>query len=76
MGTAGSASGPGKRAGGNTGTAPRADSTSGSGSESPAGPVYAGARRLAALPAAARHVWLAARLAALRSGQLTLGQMP
>jgi len=27
MGTAGSASGPGKRAGGNTGTAPRADST-------------------------------------------------
>jgi hypothetical protein len=41
-----------------------------------AGPVYAAARRLAALPAAARHAWLAAHLAALRSGQLTLGQLP
>ena len=40
------------------------------------GPVYAAARRLAALPAAARHAWLAAHLAALRSGQLTLGQLP
>ena len=38
----------------------------------PRGPVYAAARRLAALPAAARHAWLAAHLAALRSGQLTL----
>jgi hypothetical protein len=42
---------------------------------SPGGPVYAAARRLAALPAAARHAWLAAHLAA-RSGQLTLGQLP
>jgi hypothetical protein len=42
----------------------------------PGGPVYAAARRLAALPAAARHAWLAAHLAALRSGQLTLGQLP
>ena len=41
-----------------------------------AGPVYAAARRLAALPPAARHAWLAAHLAALRSGQLTLGQLP
>ena len=40
------------------------------------GPVYAAARRLAALPPAARHAWLAAHLAALRSGQLTLGQLP
>jgi hypothetical protein len=40
------------------------------------GPVYAAARRFAALPAAARHAWLAAHLAALRSGQLTLGQLP
>jgi hypothetical protein len=40
------------------------------------GPVYAAARRLAALPAAARHAWLAAHLGALRSGQLTLGQLP
>jgi hypothetical protein len=43
---------------------------------SPGGPVYAAARRLAALPAAARHAWLAAHLAALRSGQLSLGQLP
>jgi hypothetical protein len=39
-------------------------------------PVYAAARRLAALPAAARHNWLAAHLAALRAGGLTLGQLP
>jgi hypothetical protein len=40
------------------------------------GPVYAAARRLAALPPAARHAWLASRLAALRAGQLTLAQLP
>jgi hypothetical protein len=51
-------------------------SESAHGPGSPAGPVYAAARRLAALPAAARHAWLAAHLAALRSGRLTLGQMP
>jgi len=43
---------------------------------SPGGPVYAAARRLAALPAAARHAWLAAHLAALRSGRLSLKQVP
>jgi len=43
---------------------------------SPGGPVYAAARRLAALPSAARHAWLAAHLAALRSGRLSLGQLP
>jgi hypothetical protein len=41
-----------------------------------AGPVYAAARRLAALPPAARHAWLAAHLGALRSGRLTLAQLP
>jgi hypothetical protein len=41
-----------------------------------AGPVYAAARRLAALRPAAREAWLAAHLTALRSGQLTLGQLP
>jgi hypothetical protein len=41
-----------------------------------AGQVYAAARRLAALPTAARHAWLAAHLAALRSGQLTLKDLP
>jgi hypothetical protein len=51
-------------------------SGSGSPTQAPAGPVYAAARRLAALPAAARHAWLAAHLAALRSGQLSLGQLP
>jgi hypothetical protein len=38
--------------------------------------VTAAARRLAALPPAARHAWLAAHLGALRSGQLTLAQLP
>ena len=51
-------------------------STSGSPAQSPAGPVYAGARRFAALPASARHAWLDTHLAALRSGQFTLGQLP
>jgi hypothetical protein len=41
-----------------------------------AGPAYAAARRFAALPPAARHAWLAAHLGALRSGQLTLAQLP
>jgi len=40
------------------------------------GPVYAAARRLATLPAAARDAWLAAHLAALHTGQLTLQDLP
>ena len=40
------------------------------------GPVYAAAGRLATLPAAARHAWLAAHLAALRAGRLTLKDLP
>jgi hypothetical protein len=40
------------------------------------GPVYAAARRLATRPAAARHAWLAAHLAALRAGRLTLQELP
>jgi hypothetical protein len=40
------------------------------------GPVYAAAQRLAAGPAAARHDWLAAHLAALRAGRLTLQDLP
>jgi hypothetical protein len=52
------------------------NSESATGPGSPRGPVYAAARRFAALPASARHAWLAAHLAALRSGQLTLGQLP
>jgi hypothetical protein len=38
--------------------------------------VRAAARRFAALPAAARHAWLAAHLAALRAGHVTLGELP
>ena len=38
--------------------------------------VSAAARRFAALPASARHAWLAAHLAALRAGKITLGQIP
>lgn len=36
----------------------------------------AAAQRFAALPAAARHAWLAAHLAALRAGQLPVAQLP
>jgi hypothetical protein len=49
----------------------------GNGEPGPAkGPVYDAARRLAAMPAVARHAWLFTHLAALRSGQLTLAQLP
>jgi Subtilase family len=44
------------------------------GPDSASGPAYAAAQRLAALPPAAWHAWLAAHLAALRSGQFALGQ--
>jgi hypothetical protein len=40
------------------------------------GPMYAAARRLAAQPPAAQRAWLAAHLAALRAGRLTLAQLP
>jgi hypothetical protein len=38
--------------------------------------VSAAARRFAALSASARHTWLAAHLAALRAGTITLAQIP
>ena len=38
--------------------------------------VSAAARRFAALPASARHTWLATHLAALRAGTITLAQIP
>jgi hypothetical protein len=47
-----------------------------SGLEPTSGPIYSAARRLAALPATARDAWLAAHLAALRSGRLTLKELP
>lgn len=48
----------------------------GAGAGLAAGPVYAAAQRLATLPAAARNTWLAPHLAALRTGQLTLNELP
>jgi hypothetical protein len=39
-------------------------------------PVAAAAERLAALPASARHAWLATHLATLRAGRLSLAQLP
>jgi len=39
-------------------------------------PVQSAARRFAALPASARHSWLVRHLAALRAGQISLGQLP
>jgi hypothetical protein len=41
-----------------------------------AGPLYAAARRFAALPAPIRHAWLVSHLAGLRSGRLTLADLP
>jgi len=38
--------------------------------------VATAARRFAAMPAAARHAWLADHLAALRAGHITLAQLP
>jgi hypothetical protein len=45
-------------------------------SQTLAPPVRAAAERFAALSPVARHAWLAAHLAALRSGGLTLAQLP
>jgi hypothetical protein len=42
----------------------------------PGSPALAAAHRFAALPAAARHAWLAAHLAALRAGRITLAELP
>jgi hypothetical protein len=42
----------------------------------PGSPVYAAAMRFAALPTAARRAWLAAHVTALRSGHITLTQLP
>jgi hypothetical protein len=42
----------------------------------PGSPAAAAARRFAALPALARHIWLARHLTALRAGQIILAQLP
>jgi hypothetical protein len=42
----------------------------------PGSPADAAAKRFAALPAAARYAWLVDHLTALRTGQITLGELP
>ena len=49
---------------------------SGAGQCTPQAQVTAAAARFAALPAAPRHAWLAAHLAALRAGRITLALIP
>jgi hypothetical protein len=49
---------------------------SGAGRLERASPVAAAARRFSALPLAARRAWLVRHLAALRAGQITLGELP
>jgi hypothetical protein len=53
-----------------------ADNFPGPQPDSATGPVFAAAGRLAAMPATARHAWLATHLAALRAGELTLSELP
>ena len=45
-------------------------------SEATLADIEAAAQRFGALPASARHAWLAAHLAALRAGAVTLAQLP
>ncbi|MGO8961682.1 MAG: hypothetical protein ACLQFR_30565 [Streptosporangiaceae bacterium] len=56
------------------GALPLPASTSGSGALS--AQASAAARRFATLPATERHAWLATHLAALRAGQIAVGQLP
>ncbi len=58
------------------GTATQLGSGPGNGPHAKAEQVAAAARRFAALTAATRHAWLAAHLAALRAGHITLAQLP
>jgi len=53
-----------------------ADNFPGPAPQAATAPVYAAARRLATLPTAAQHAWLAAHLAALRADRLTLEELP
>jgi hypothetical protein len=68
-----------KVAGLSTGGVPVADggrNPAGTGSTSVSAAELAAARRFAALPAAIRHAWLVAHLAALRAGRVTLSEIP
>jgi hypothetical protein len=57
-------------------TATQTGSGPGNGSHTKADQVAAAARRFAGLPATTRHAWLAAHLATLRAGDITLAQLP
>jgi hypothetical protein len=58
------------------GTPTQTGSGPGNGQHAKADQVAAAATRFAALPATSRHAWLAAHLAALRAGNITLAQLP
>ncbi len=58
------------------GTATQTGSGPANGQHTKADQVAAAATRFAALPGASRHAWLAAHLAALRAGDITLAQLP
>jgi hypothetical protein len=59
-----------------TSTASTASGASGTQPGASAAQITAAAARLESLSSAARHAWLAAKIAALRSGTLTLAQIP
>jgi hypothetical protein len=50
--------------------------SAGNGPSSGAAALLAAIQRLDTLPAATRHAWLAAHLAALRAGRITLSEIP
>ena len=58
------------------GTGPRLPGPQQAGLPQVSGPALAAAARFRALPAAARHAWLAAHLTTLRAGRVTLAQLP
>jgi hypothetical protein len=58
------------------GTGPRVPGPQQAGLPQVSGPALAAAARFRALPAAARHAWLAAHLTTLRAGRITLAQLP
>ena len=58
------------------GTGPRHPGPRQAGLPQVSGPALAAAARFRALPAATRHAWLAAHLASLRAGRITLAQLP
>jgi hypothetical protein len=70
---------PGTSAGGNGVAGPPPGAVAGGQpyvGAAPGSPAFAAARRFAALPVAARRAWLTRHLAALRAGQISLGQLP